>query len=220
MNNAKNCKILKNNMKKRVKTAENAKTTAKYASLPRGRFVCKIERLLKKYNTYYPEYTICKNIDKLKKCERVILTKNKTKLKMVRGKIAVFSFCENVLKGFQTTPFNLALKEELKNFTLLKKEIKVLRRVFIYCALEEILKIEKRIYLEKKNIKKGKVFTGKFKENMPAGFYFGLVKNKNLGLYLDNKKEIVDGVDLLICDFDYYKARLAALINLLIKCLK
>lgn len=195
---------------------------------PKNKNYCKIKhikvckKIAKMKNFYYcifPEYNI--DLEVLEHCEDFVNSKIPN-LKF--RKVYSVTFAEYVaskivagyLKGYS---LNDLLTISLKKYSLFKKEINMLRLCIIKQTLIKIIEIEKFVYVEKKNIKRGINYNRpNLPKNFSNGFAYGLAKNKNLGYFTEFKSLLTEKIGLFICDLDYFESMIKSLISLLIKC--
>lgn len=195
---------------------------------PKNKNYCKIKhikvckKIAKMKNFYYcifPEYNI--DLEVLEHGEDFVNSKIPN-LKF--RKVYSVTFAEYVankivagyLKGYS---LNDLLTISLKKYSLFKKEINMLRLCIIKQTLIKIIEIEKFVYVEKKNIKRGINYNRpNLPKNFSNGFAYGLAKNKNLGYFTEFKSLLTEKIGLFICDLDYFESMIKSLISLLIKC--
>lgn len=208
-------KIIKKISKKR-KTAAKSVNFKKITYKPK---LAKIKRMISLFFHVYPEFILISNMGLLERMERQMTRKSK-ELFRSDGKVALcekmaIAITKECLAGKE---FEKAVMQTIKEFHPYKKETRVLRKAIIITTLNEIYEIEKKIYLLKRETQRGINYSKKVIYDFSPAFMYGICKNPNLGLFLDNREEIQNGIDIMFADLETFKAMLEILINLLIKC--
>lgn len=218
MKKVKNRKIASKIVKNNLQTRKNAVKKLKYERLPKIRVIKKIEKFLSKHDTIFAEYKLKENLQLIREAEKFVNQKAKTRYRKT-DEVVVIKCAKKIVDSMLAGGLlNDAIKEALQKFRLYQKEIKALRKAVCIVALREVLFNEEAIYSFKKDIQKGKDVKSEIIELSPA-VCFGIMQSENLGLFLDRKQELKNGLDLLVIDAKEHARRLSILINVLIKCM-
>ena len=212
-------KSVKNILKKISKKCKKATKCVKYKKIKYSVSFAKLLKMMSSFSHIYPEFVLLAKINELTKANSFCDRKLSGTFRYDKSLI-VEKYARQVLKKcLSGAELKVELVKLFKSGVLYKKEIAVFRKVFAIVIMSEIYEREKLVYMVKKDVFRGKHFIGNLSSYHSPGFYYGLVKNKNLGLYLSEKKEILNGIDLLVIDLDLVNREFQILINLLIKCL-